>query len=146
MKTQYITYSPTDTFNLANNFSDNLSAGNIVGLSGELGSGKTLFTKGIALGLGVKEIVNSPTFKLIGEYDSNPPLYHFDFYRLSSASEALALGLDHYFQAEGIVVVEWANLFPQIMPKNTIWIDIEISGEHERNIIIRNKIIETSCN
>ncbi|MFL3051159.1 MAG: tRNA (adenosine(37)-N6)-threonylcarbamoyltransferase complex ATPase subunit type 1 TsaE [Candidatus Neomarinimicrobiota bacterium] len=79
MINEFITYSPAETYNKANNFSTSLSAGDIVALSGDLGCGKTLFTQGVAAGLGVKDIVNSPTFKLIGEYDSIPPLYHFDF-------------------------------------------------------------------
>ena len=70
MINEFITYSPAETYNKANNFSTSLSAGDIVALSGDLGCGKTLFTQGIAAGLGVKDIVNSPTFKLIGEYDS----------------------------------------------------------------------------
>ena len=102
-----------------------------------------MFAQGIAAGLGIKDIVNSPTFKLIGEYDSIPPLYHFDFYRLSSPSEALAVGLEYYYQAGGIVVVEWADLFPQIIPAGAIWVKIEIRGEYERNISVGIKEFET---
>ncbi len=143
MINEFITYSPAETYNKANNFSTSLSAGDIVALSGDLGCGKTLFTQGVAAGLGVKDIVNSPTFKLISEYDSIPPLYHFDFYRLSSPSEAVDLGLEYYFQAGGIVVVEWADLFPQIIPADAIWVKIEIRGECQRNISIGIKEFET---
>lgn len=132
----FITSSPEETFREASRFSISLSAGDVVALSGELGSGKTLFTQGIAAGLGVKDIVNSPTFKLIGEYNSIPPLYHFDFFRLKSAFEAVDLGIEHYFHGEGISVVEWADLFPHLIPSYAIKVSIEREGEGKRKITI----------
>ncbi|MEE2877061.1 MAG: tRNA (adenosine(37)-N6)-threonylcarbamoyltransferase complex ATPase subunit type 1 TsaE [Candidatus Neomarinimicrobiota bacterium] len=144
MRRKFITNTAEETFAEGSRFAKGLSAGDVVALSGELGSGKTLFTQGISESLGVKDVVNSPTFKLIGEYDSTPPLYHFDFYRLESAEEAVALGIEHYFFGEGISVVEWADLFPQLIPVDAIQVLIKIRGERSREILVERRIAETA--
>ncbi len=144
MDQKFITNSTEETFSKGRQFAQSLLAGDVVALSGELGSGKTLFTQGIAVGLGVEDIVNSPTFKLIGEYDSTPLLYHFDFYRLESAEEAVALGIDYYFMGEGICVVEWADLFPQLMPDDAITVSIAAIGENKREFFVERRQAETA--
>lgn len=83
--------------------------GDIVLLHGDLGSGKTAFTQGLARGLGVADTVNSPTFTILKEYVGRVPLYHFDLYRIDDPEELLALGFDQYFDADGVCVVEWAE-------------------------------------
>tara|TARA_B100001750_G_scaffold238608_1_gene245364 strand:+ start:321 stop:761 length:441 start_codon:yes stop_codon:yes gene_type:complete len=144
MDQKFITNSPEETFSEGRQFAESLSARDVVALTGELGSGKTIFTQGIAAGLGVEDIVNSPTFKLIGEYDSTPPLYHFDFYRLELAEEAVALGIDYYFLGEGICVVEWADIFPQLIPADAIRVSITAQRESRREFIVKRRETETA--
>ena len=87
--------------------------------------GKTHFTKGLLKGLGSDEVVTSPTFALLQEYQQGRlPVFHFDFYRLESEEEVLRLGWDDYTESEGLVVVEWADLFPSLLPKETHWLTI----------------------
>ena len=87
--------------------------------------GKTHFAKGLLRGLGSEEVVTSPTFALLQEYQgARLPVFHFDLYRLESAEEVLRLGWDDYLEEEGIVVAEWADLFPELFPEETIWLRI----------------------
>jgi tRNA threonylcarbamoyladenosine biosynthesis protein TsaE len=101
-----------------------LRSGSVVALIGGLGAGKTHVTKGIAAGLGFGGEVTSPTFTLVHEYTGpglRLPVFHFDFYRLDAAAEAVALGWDDYLEREGVCVVEWADRFPELLPPGTEW-------------------------
>lgn len=110
---------------------DKLTSGSVVALSGDLGTGKTTFTKAIAQGLGIKEMITSPTFTIIQEYEGGRlPLYHFDVYRLTSPDELYELGYEEYFYGQGACVVEWAELIEDFLPENTIKIRIDY-GENE---------------
>ncbi len=105
-----------------------LLAGDVIALCGGLGAGKTHFTKGLAVGLGLRDSVSSPTFSLVQEYDDPEArlrLFHFDFYRMEKAQEALNLGWDDYLDAGGVCVVEWADLFPSLFPEHTRWYRLE---------------------
>lgn len=104
-----------------------LRGGEVIALSGGLGAGKTHFSKGIARGLGFAGgEVTSPTFSLVQEYRGGRlPVFHFDFYRMESADEALALGWDEYVEAGGVCVVEWADRFPGLMPEGVQWWRLE---------------------
>ena len=95
--------------------------GGVIALSGELGAGKTELVKGIASGLGLDAEVTSPTFTLVHEYGGDPPLFHFDFYRIDDPEEILAIGWDEYLEAGGICVVEWAEKFPELIPPHADW-------------------------
>lgn len=107
-----------------------LKAGDSVALVGNLGAGKTHLTQGIAEGLGCEEPVTSPTFSLIQEYGGESvPLYHFDFYRLKSIEDLVLMGWDDYCDGSGVIVVEWADLFREAMPTDTIWLEIMHSEE-----------------
>ena len=100
-----------------------LRRGDVLALCGELGAGKTHFVKGLAAGLGTPSSVTSPTFTLIHEYPGGRlPLYHFDFYRLDDADEALRIGLDEYLFGDGACVIEWAEKFPALLPSHTRWL------------------------
>ncbi len=100
-----------------------LRRGDVLALSGELGAGKTHFVKGLAAGLGATSAVTSPTFTLLHEYPGGRlPLYHFDFYRLDDADEALRIGLDEYLFGDGVCVIEWAEKFPALLPPHTRWL------------------------
>jgi tRNA threonylcarbamoyladenosine biosynthesis protein TsaE len=101
-------------------FAAQLRAGDVLALSGDLGAGKTHFVKGLAAGLGAPAEVTSPTFTLIHEYPGGRlPLFHFDFYRLESGDELLAIGFDDYLDAGGVLALEWAEKFPALLPAHT---------------------------
>ncbi|MGL4772040.1 MAG: tRNA (adenosine(37)-N6)-threonylcarbamoyltransferase complex ATPase subunit type 1 TsaE [Clostridium sp.] len=117
-----------------------LNAGDIVCLTGDLGTGKTHISKGIALGLEITENITSPTFTIVNEYDSGRlKLYHFDVYRVSDPDEIYAIGFDDYIFSNGVSLIEWANYIEEILPKDYIHIHIEKDlekGESYRKIII----------
>ncbi len=118
-----ISPDPAETLALGRAEGERCVAGDVIALCGELGAGKTQFVKGLAAGLGVASEVTSPTFTLIHEYAGGRlPVYHFDFYRLHSAAEAMALGLDEYLEGAGVSVIEWADKFPGLLPAGTRWI------------------------
>lgn len=127
--------SEIETMAYAEQLATGMKSGVVVGLVGDLGAGKTHFVKGLARGLGSEAAISSPTFTLVHEYsDGACPLYHFDFYRVDHLQEIDAIGWDEYLDQAGIVVVEWADRFPELMPTNTQWWQIEILAEEERNI------------
>ncbi|MGP4066237.1 tRNA (adenosine(37)-N6)-threonylcarbamoyltransferase complex ATPase subunit type 1 TsaE [Oceanobacillus sp. M65] len=109
-----------------------LKPGDVVTLEGELGAGKTSFTKGLANGLGVKRHVSSPTFTIIKEYQGELPLYHMDVYRLENSEEDI--GFDEYFNGDGICVVEWAQFINEFLPEERLEIEIQYAGEESRTI------------
>src|SRR5215475_5424614 len=105
--------SRDDTMRLGEVIGRQLHAGDVVGLAGELGAGKTAFVQGLALGLGVAGAVKSPSFTIVNEHAGPIPLFHVDFYRLEHAAELINIGFDDYFARGGVVVVEWADRFPE---------------------------------
>ena len=138
-KIEIISVSAEQTWEIARFIGGKLKKGDILALSGELGSGKTCFTGGLARGLGVNEKyqITSPTFTLINEYPARFKLYHFDVYRLNGYSEFEDLGYEEYFCSDGIVVIEWAEKIVQILPANTFFISFEYLDENRRKIIIK---------
>ncbi|HCG98807.1 MAG: tRNA (adenosine(37)-N6)-threonylcarbamoyltransferase complex ATPase subunit type 1 TsaE [Candidatus Aquicultor primus] len=119
-----ITHSPEETWELARKLAPMLTKGDFISLSGDLGAGKTVFAKGLAVGLGIDEPVTSPTFTIIKEYEGKLPLFHFDVYRLASAEELEELGADEYFYGEGVSVVEWGDRVEEILPEERLSIRI----------------------
>lgn len=109
--------------------------GTVIVLDGDLGAGKTAFSKLFAEHLGVKDVVNSPTFTLIKEYEGRLPLYHMDVYRLS-LDEADELGLDEYFHGDGVTLVEWGSIIADILPAELLHIYIESVSESERRMYL----------
>ena len=135
-----ISRSEKDTFALAADVAKTLRAGDVILLHGELGAGKTTFTKGLAKALGIEETVTSPTFNYVKEYQSGRlPLFHFDMYRVSDADEVYELGLEEYFYRGGVVVVEW-NKFDGI--QRPIEVSIRSLGGDVREIEIDDKRID----
>ena len=127
--------TPEETFEWGRELGQRLQAGEVVALVGNLGAGKTQASKGIVAGLGCGQGVSSPTFSLVHEYEGGRlPVFHFDFYRMESEAEVLGLGWDDYLDAGGVVIVEWADRFPQVMPENTRWFVLEHAGEAGRTI------------
>lgn len=128
----------TETFNLGKDFSKSLAGGDVVALIGELGSGKTIFVKGVCSGFSVTEIPLSPTFSLINEYHGKLILYHFDFYRIKSLQELYDIGYEDYFYGNDICLIEWANLVEEVLPKKYFEIKIDNADtDNERDITIR---------
>ena len=126
-----------ETEKLGIKFAESVNKGDCVALIGELGSGKTCFTQGMAKGIGVKEAVTSPTFKIISEYAGDrTKFYHIDFYRLVKPEELTELGLDDLFYSDAITVVEWADKFLNCLPENFIEVRFSIIGENKRIIEI----------
>lgn len=109
--------------------------GLIIALVGGLGAGKTHWTKGFVAGMGSASEVTSPTFGLVHEYpDGRIPVYHFDFYRLGSAEELVALGWDEYLDAGGVVIAEWGDKFPELLPAGTSWRIFHIEADGRRRV------------
>ena len=118
-------FSMEDTFELGRQFGAAAKEGAVFCLSGDLGTGKTVFTQGFAAGMKIDEPVNSPTFTIVQEYDSGRlPLYHFDVYRIGDVEEMDEIGCDDYFFGRGVCLVEWAELVREIIPENAVWITI----------------------
>lgn len=118
--------SPEETLTVGEAMGRTLPPGSVVALSGELGAGKTVLTKGIARGLGVQEEPVSPTFVLMSAYEGRLPLYHFDLYRLSGGGDLEDIGYEEYFYGGGVTVVEWAERAGDIFPPHTIFVEIEM--------------------
>lgn len=122
--------SPDAMIALGEELARGLSSGSVLALQGGLGAGKTHFTKGVAAGLGCSGEVTSPTFTLVHEYSGGRQvLFHFDFYRMETESEVLRIGWDEYLDEAGVVVVEWPDKFPGILPPETIWLEFIHKGE-----------------
>lgn len=115
-----------------------LQRGQVVALKGELGAGKTTLIKAICKGAGIPDdvIVCSPSYTLINEYEGEIPVYHFDLYRLEGAKDIHELGYDEYLEGDGLSLIEWADIAPEILPSEHLAIKIEITGQNEREITL----------
>ena len=120
------TNSPEETFALGQQLGEQAKAGQIYTLNGDLGVGKTVFTQGIARGLGITEAVSSPTFTIVQVYEEGRlPFYHFDVYRIGDIEEMEEIGYDDYFFGNGVCMIEWAELIEELIPENSIHVTIE---------------------
>ncbi len=133
--------SENDTVRLGKLMGAFLFPGDLVALTGEPGSGKTWFTKGIVLGAGVDPgvVVTSPSFSLVNEYEGRFMLYHMDIYRLDTVEDFFASGLEEYFFLDAVVVMEWANRWPQVLPENSVTVEISITAEGSRGMIFSGR-------
>lgn len=141
------TFSPEETFELGRKIGEEAEPGDIYTLVGDLGVGKTVFTQGMAAGLGITEPVNSPTFTIVQVYEEGRcPFYHFDVYRIGDISEMDEIGYEDCFYGEGICLIEWANLIEEILPEHYIQItiskDLEISQDLEKRFDYRKITIK----
>lgn len=134
MEYKVTTRNEFETIELAQNFESEKFPNMIICLDGELGSGKTVFTKGIANALGINESITSPTYTIIKEYDGELPLYHMDVYRLNGNIEGL--GLEEYFTKGGVVVIEWADTIKDILPEERLEIQFKVVDENKRVLIL----------
>ena len=120
------TFSPQETFAFAEQMARKATAGDVYTLIGDLGVGKTVFTQGIARGLGITEPISSPTFTIVQEYESGRlPFYHFDVYRIGAPEEMDEIGFEDYVYGEGVTMIGWANLIQEILPEHYTQITIE---------------------
>lgn len=145
MEYKIITSSELETVELAQNFESEKFPNMVICLNGELGSGKTMFVKGIANALGINDVITSPTFNIIKEYEGELPLYHLDVYRLDNAKNDI--GIEEYFTKGGVVVIEWAENIKDILPEERLDIKIKVLGENKRSLVItpRGEKYEELC-
>ena len=132
-----MTVLPTaaDTLAWGRELAGSLRAGDVVALCGQLGAGKTHAVKGLLAGLGSDEDATSPTFSLVHEYQhARVPVFHFDFYRMTRAAEVIGIGWDEYLDEPGVILVEWADLFPQLLPAHTQWYRLTVLPEGGRGV------------
>lgn len=139
---KFISNSREETIKLAYDFAKKLKIGDIVCLNGDLGAGKTAFVSGVASAFGYKGYTSSPTFTLINEYKADIPIYHFDVYRIKYSDEMFDIGIDDYLFGDGICIIEWPEKIRDILPENTININILKNpdmGEDFREIYIETE-------
>ena len=134
MEYKITSHNELETLELAQNFESEKFPNMVICLNGELGSGKTMFVKGIANALGINETITSPTFTIVKEYDGELPLYHFDVYRLDGNTEGV--GIEDYFAKNGVVVIEWADTIKNILPEERLDIKFKVTGENKRTLVI----------
>lgn len=137
---EFIIDNVDKTINLGVEIGKRAQSGDIICLIGDLGTGKTHITKGIAIGLGIQDHITSPTFNIVNEYNGRHKLYHFDVYRVNDPDEIEAIGFDEYIFGDGVTIIEWANYIEELIPKEHIKITIEKlldKGENFRKIDIQ---------
>lgn len=136
MSVRYVTNSEEETQQLGGRLAEQLKAGSVVAFTGDLGAGKTAFTRGMARGLGVDERVTSPTFTIVNEYEGGRlPLFHFDMYRLGSSEELFDIGWEDYLARGGVCAVEWSENIDDALEGDTIRVDIR-RGENDSQRVI----------
>ena len=136
MQHEYITSGPLETEELGRRLGKVLTPGTVIAYTGDLGAGKTAFTRGVACGLGAKESVTSPTYTIVNEYLSGKyPLFHFDMYRLASSDDLWDIGWEDYLERGGICAVEWSENVDDAM-EDALYITIEKLGEDARRITL----------
>lgn len=130
------TYSPEETYELGRKIGEKAMPGTVYALTGDLGAGKTVFTKGLAFGLGITEHVSSPTFTILQVYEGGRcPFYHFDVYRIGALSEMDEIGYEDCFYGDGVCLVEWANLVSGLLPEH--YTEIRIDTDMEKGFDYR---------
>ena len=132
---KFVTNNVNETMKLGENLAKKLKGGTVVAFFGGLGMGKTAFTRGMAKALGVSEFVSSPTFAIVNDYGGNPPLYHFDMYRVESWDDLYSSGFFDFYESGGILAVEWSENIENALPENTIRVEF-CRGEFDDQRII----------
>jgi len=138
---EFKTLTKRETAELGRKLGGILKPGDIVCLNGDLGAGKTAFTKGIAEALGVEGYITSPTFTIVNEYHGFKPLYHFDVYRIADPEEMYEIGFEEYLNGDGIVVIEWSDLISEIIPPRHVRVEIRKTPEDLNARLIRVEFI-----
>lgn len=134
---EYLSHSPEETEQLGEQLGRTLRPGSVVAYRGDLGMGKTAFTRGLARGLGCTCRVTSPTFTIVNEYSGALPLFHFDMYRLDSSDDLFDIGWEDYLSRGGVCAVEWSERVEDALPEDTLWVSIARgTGENDRIITV----------
>ena len=129
---EFLTCGEAETEELGRRLAERLSPGAVVAYRGDLGVGKTAFTRGLARGLGCRERVTSPTFTIVNEYEGGRlPLFHFDMYRLEGAEDLFGIGWDDYLDRGGVCAVEWSERAAEVLPPETVWVTLRRCPENE---------------
>lgn len=127
--------SPDETIRIAKEFAQTVEPGDVICLEGNLGAGKTQFVRGFVQGVGLPgDIVSSPTFTIINEYDGELPIFHFDCYRLEDVKEALEIGAEEYLYGDGVCVIEWPDRITDLLPPTSKHVNFSITGKNKREI------------
>ena len=135
---EYLSHSETETEAAGQALAAKLRPGDVVAYRGDLGAGKTAFTRGLARGLGCHDRVTSPTFTIVNEYEGPTPLFHFDLYRLGGEEELWDIGWEDYLARNGVCAVEWSEIAPGALPENTVYVTLRRrpGAEEEREILV----------
>lgn len=137
---EFIINNVEDTLSLGKQLGSKVKSGDIICINGDLGAGKTHFTKGIAEGLGIEDHITSPTFTIVNEYEGGRlKLYHFDVYRVNDPDEIYAIGFDEYIFDKGVSVIEWSNYIEELIPEDYLSVNIsklQEQGENFRKIVL----------
>lgn len=136
---QFKTNNATETEELGRKLGEALKGGEVIAMTGDLGAGKTTMTKALAKGLGIDDHVTSPTFTILNEYEGRLKLFHFDVYRIDDIEEMYDLGFEEYIYGDGVSIIEWSNLIKEILPDDTINIEILATDDEKRNIKISGR-------
>ena len=139
---KYISHSVEETEQIAMNLASKLKGDEVIAFFGGLGMGKTAFTRGMAKALCVKEQVSSPTFAIVNDYGGNPPLYHFDMYRVESWEDLYSSGFFDYYESGGILAVEWSENIENALPENTVRVTFERGEADNQRIITIDGVYE----
>ncbi len=136
MAYKYRTDSVEETEELGRKIGERLREGDVIAFRGGLGAGKTAMTRGIALGMGIRDGVSSPTFALVNEYGGEPKLCHFDMYRISGEADLESTGFFDYLDDGCVIAVEWSENIAELLPKNATTVDIAVLSENSREITV----------
>ena len=123
-----------DMENLGKEIGTTCTSGSVISLRGSLGAGKTVFAKGVARSLGIREAIVSPTFTLVQEYEGSLPMYHMDLYRITSEEDFQMIGGEDMLYSDGVSLVEWSEIINGILPKKTLFIEIKVNEDQSRTV------------
>lgn len=137
---KYLSHSEDETQEIGYEVAEKIKKGDVISLTGSLGAGKTVFAKGFAKQLGIKEAIVSPTFTLVQEYDGRVKMYHLDLYRLSGEDEFESMGGEDFLYSDGVTLIEWSEKIESMLPDDTIYVSITINEDLTRTIEITGGI------
>lgn len=139
MHEKIICKTEDDMVKLGNRFGKIAKPGMVISLRGSLGAGKTVFARGVARSLGIEEAIVSPTFTLVQEYDGTLPMYHMDLYRITSQEDFEMIGGEDMLYSNGVCLIEWSEIINEMLPKDTVFINITVNPDQSRTVTIDSK-------
>ncbi len=139
MHEEVICKAEDDMVKLGNRFGKIAKPGMVISLRGSLGAGKTVFARGVARSLGIEEAIVSPTFTLVQEYDGTLPMYHMDLYRITSQEDFEMIGGEDMLYSNGVCLIEWSEIINEMLPKDTVFINITVNPDQSRTVTIDSK-------